>query len=266
MKRLTQKSILNKTVFLLFAVLFISCSKSFIETRPITEFSSLQSHLLKRQDFLFTHNFKIKFKTSVNIDGKENRLNGRIVTNTDSLISINLISSALGIEVAQIHFTKDSLFLLNKIEKTCFSGSYNDVAKYSYIDYHTVYCLLTNSYSGYQSNSLNSDNCNYLSNLQRFIINEKTDSANLQNFITTYLDNKGNLERTERKSYKGDFLRINYSNFALDYAFPKELHFTTYVKREKFEMTFLIESISTIKNAEYQNFKPLMKNYKPIEL
>lgn len=271
---------MNKSAILLFAFSLCSCSKHFTETRQITDFSTLQSHIQKRQDYLSSHNLKIKFKSWIESDGKEIKLSGKILTYSDSCIYINIISSTLGIEVSQFHFKRDSLIFINKIDKSYFSGSYNDLGKYLNINFQTVYSFLTNTYLGPNQVSFTSDNCSFVQDFQRFIVNDNYENATNSKFVTSQFDNYGNLQRTECKSMDGGFLRVNYSNFVLDYAFPSQLTFTIYSKvekidaftsksyftNEKSEFNLLIENIEVVKKVEYQNNTPSLKNYKPIEL
>lgn len=276
MKKSSLKNILNKSAILLFAFSLCSCSRHFTENRQITDFSTLQSHIQKRQNTLTFHNLKIKFKTTFNDNGKEQKLTGKILTYSDTCIYINLISSTFGIEVGQIHLKTDSLIFINKIDETYFSGSYSDLRRYLNINFQSIYSFLTNTYLGPNQVSFNSDNCSLVPDFQRFIVNDKYDVENNSRFVTSQFDNYGNLERTESKSMDGSFLRFNYSNFVLDYAFPKQMTFTTYVKyekinatslksqivNEKFEQTLLIESVEILKKSENNYSAPSLKNYK----
>lgn len=266
MKKSIHKSILNKTAILLFVFSFCSCSKHFTETRQITDFSSLQSHIQKRQNLLKGRNIKIKFKTSFNYDGKENKLSGKILTYSDTSIYVNVISSTLGFEVAQIRFKTDSLIFINKIDKSYFSGVYGDIGKYLNINFQTIYSLLTNSYLCPDNISFTSDNCNFISDYQIFRVNDKYDDEKNGRFVTSQFDKYGNLQLTECKSLDGGFLRVNYSNFVIGFGFPNQLSFTTYIKKNKIESTLFIESIEIAKKADYQNSSPSLKNYKLIEL
>ena len=70
--------------------------------------------------------FSAKFNLDLIIDKKKNSVTGQIRMKKDSCIWITL-SPALGIEMARLLITTDSVKFINRINKTYFTGDYNQV-------------------------------------------------------------------------------------------------------------------------------------------
>ena len=265
MKKLRRVSILNKTVFVLL-LLFCSCSKSIVNTRQVTDFSGLESKTIKRQKFITSNNLRIKFKTTVELDGKENKLTGKIYALSDTCLFLNVMSSTLGIEVGQLRMNKDSVLMINKIDKTYFSGTYADFKSRFDTNFKQFYSLLTATYMRKDSVLFNSSNSNYLPDLQRFVVNDVSSNSENKTFLTTIFDRYGNIWRTEYKSFDGNFFRANYSNFALDYGFPSELTLNVTVKGKKYDLTIYFENVSVIKESAFPEMKKSLAKYKRVAL
>ena len=252
MKKLCQGSILS-SILLLF--LFCSCSKSVIVSRRVTDFSSLEAKVKKHHDFISSNNLKIKFKTFIEIDGKENKLSGRIFALSDTCIYLNIMSSTLGIEVAQMLMTRDSVIIINKVEKNYYSGNYTDLRKAYNVNFRTLYSFFTSSYLS-DSICFNSSNTNHQPNFQRFIVNTILSEDDCKSFVTSIFDGYGNLGSTEYKSCNGDIFRAIYSNFALSFGFPEEMVLTSVVKGKKSEFRIQFENVSVVNdNVPQMNLK-----------
>ncbi len=253
MKKLCQGSILS-SILLLF--LFCSCSKSVIVSRRVTDFSSLETRIKKHHDFISSNNLKIKFKTFIEIDGRENKLSGRIFALSDTCLYLNVMSSTLGIEVAQVLMTQDSVTIINKVEKNYYSGNYNDLKKVYNVNFRTLYSFFTSSYLFSDSICFNSSNTNYQPNFQRFIVNSILSEDDCKSFVTSIFDEYGNLGSTEYKSCNGDIFRAIYSNFALSFGFPGEMVLKSVVKGKKSEFRIQFENISVVNgNVPEMNLK-----------
>ena len=263
MKKLHLESILSKTALFL-VLLFCSCSKSIVSTRQVTDLSGLESKIVKRQKFITSSNLKIKFKTSVELDGKENKLTGKIYALSDTCLFFSVMSNTLGIEVGQLRMNHDSVLMLNRIDKTYFSGSYADFKKVFDASFGLFYSLFTATYLC--KDSVNSSNANYLTDLHRFVVNDVKLADNEKSFLTTIFDGYGNIWRTEYKSYDGNFLRANYSNFALDYGFPVEMVLSSTVKGRKYDLTIYFENVSVIKESAFPEMKKSLGKYKRMVL
>ena len=245
MKKLCQGSILS-SILLLF--LFCSCSKTHIGSRQITDFSSLEAKVKKQHDFKSSNVLKIKFKTVIETDGRENKLTGRIFSFSDTCLYVSVMSSSLGIEVAQALMKTDSITVINKYEKNYFSGTYADFRNVLGADFKVIYSFLTSTYLS-DTISFNSSNTNYQPSFNRFIVNTTLSENSNKSFVTTIFDGYGNLASTEYKSYNGDIFRAIYSNFALSYGFPAELVLTSVVKGKMNEIKILFENVSVVNGS-----------------
>lgn len=258
MKKLFRESILS-SVILLF--LFCSCSKIHISSRQITDFSGLEAKVKKQHDFKSSNILKIKFKTVIETDGRENKLTGRIFSFSDTCLYVSVMSTSLGIEVAQAVLKSDSVTIINKYEKTYFSGSYADIKELR-SDFKAIYSFLTSTYLS-DSISFNSSNTNYQPNFNRFIVNTTLLENSNKSFVTTIFDGYGNLASTEYKSYNGDIFRAIYSNFALSYGFPAEMVLTSVVKGSKSEYKILFENVS-VANGNLPDLNLKVDRYKRV--
>ena len=232
MKKLRLENTLSKAA-LLSLLVFCSCSKSIVNTRQVNDFSGLQSRTIKRQNFLASNNLKIKFKTSVEIDGKENKLSGKIYALSDTCLFLNVMSSSLGIEIGQLRMNQ-------------------------------FYSFITASYFKRNSIFFNSSNASYITDLQRFIVNDNCSNSQTKSFLTTIFDRYGNIWRIEYKSFDGNLFRANYSNFVLDYGFPSELVLSAKVKGAKYEFTVYFENVNVIKESAFPEMKKSLGKYKRV--
>lgn len=265
MKRLNLESILSKAAIFFF-LLFLSCSKSIVSNRQVTDLSGLESKVIKRQQFISSNDLKIKFKSVVEIDGKENKVTGRIFVLSDTCIFLNIMSSALGIEVGQMLMTPDSVIVLNKIEKNYYSGKYSDFKNIFVGDFNFFYSLFTSTYLGIDTIMLNNSNVNYVSDMQRFIVSDMTIKNDCNLYLTTIFDRYGNVWRTDYKNCDGNFFRVNYSNFALNYGFPVELNLTSTINGKKSELTIFYENVSFAKDFHFPDIRTALKKYKRVTL
>ena len=263
MRKLRLVNTLSKAAILLVLV-FCSCSKSIVNTRQVTDFSGLESKTIKRNKFLASNNLKIKFKTTVEFDGKENKLSGKIYALSDTCLFLNVMSSSLGIEIGQMRMNKDSVFVINKIDKTYFSGTYADFKSKFDTNFEQFYSFLTASYLWKDTVSFSSLNANYIADLQRFVVNDVSSDNGNKTFLTTIFDRYGNVWRLEYKSFDGNFFRANYSNFALNYGFPCELALSAKMKGNKYDFTIYFENVSVIKESAFPEMKKSLGKYKRV--
>jgi hypothetical protein len=120
------RSYLNKKVFrhlnflaLLFIIFsFISCNpaRKIIKQPVKEEGADYVFELLKKNELKYQW-LCGKFSASIDIDGKEHSINGQVRTRKDSIIWVTL-SPALGIEIARILISQDSVKFLNRIDNT----------------------------------------------------------------------------------------------------------------------------------------------------
>jgi len=131
-------------LFLFFGISISAC-KSTRKTikEPIKEegadflFSKLKENELKFEWF------SAKFSLDLLIDKKKNSFRGQIRMRKDSAIWISF-SPALGIEMARLLITNDSIKFINRINKTYFLGDYQFVNQFlgTNVDYDVLQSIL----------------------------------------------------------------------------------------------------------------------------
>lgn len=154
---------------MLVALLFIvasSCSATRkIIKEPLKEqgteylFKNLKEHELKY------HYFAAKFSASFTENKKETQITGQIRIKRDSLIWVS-ISPLMGIEMARLLITNDSIWFINRMDNTYFSGNLEYINKLinSSLDFDMVQSFLTgNDFSRYENTSFKGgiDNSEY---------------------------------------------------------------------------------------------------------
>lgn len=122
----------------------VSCksSRSVIK-EPIKEYGAdYLFEKLKENELKFDW-FSAKFNIDLIIDKKKNSLSGQIRMRRDSVIWITL-SPALGIEMARLIITNDTVKFLNRINKTYFIGDENIVNDFldSNVDFDVIQSIL----------------------------------------------------------------------------------------------------------------------------
>lgn len=111
--------------------------------------------MMKENESLF-ETFSAKALIILNNNGKSIELKANIRMKQDSVIWVS-ISAGIGIEVARIALTKDSVLFINRLEKTYFAGNYNFVDDMinAKVDFDIVQALLTgNDFKWYDYQNL----------------------------------------------------------------------------------------------------------------
>ena len=253
---------LNRTLAFFLVVLIISCSKSISKTRPVSDLPALQTKIEKRHQFFTSNSIKYKFKSVVSLAGKENKIVGKVSVFTDSSLHINILSYSVGVELAQLFINTDSVFIVNKIDKEYYSGSCTDFA--DIFDFSLCYSIFSNSYFG---NYVSTSNSHYLPDFKKFIVNDLYKSDSVSNyFVSTQFDSFGNVEKIDYKSYDGNYLKVNYSNFVANYNFPAEIVLVASFRKKSFELKMNVDNVDLLKNKSSIHYKPLIENYKKREL
>ena len=146
------KSILLLT--LLFALFMASCrSARSVIKEPIKEYGAdYLFEKLKENELKFDW-FSAKFNLDLVIDNKKNSLSGQIRVRKDSVIWLSF-SPALGIEMARLIITTDTVKFINRINKTYFSGDENIVNDFldSNIDFDVIQSILLGNDLTYYEN------------------------------------------------------------------------------------------------------------------
>jgi len=131
-------------LLIFFIVLFNSCKtpRSIIK-EPIKEYGAdYLFDKLKENELKFDW-FSAKFKLDMIIDKKNTSFSGQLRMRKDSVIWITF-SPALGIEMARLIITADSIKFINRINKTYFIGDYYLVNDFldSNVDYDVLQSIL----------------------------------------------------------------------------------------------------------------------------
>lgn len=131
-------------LLLSFFLILISCktSRNTIKV-PLKEYGAdYLFDRLKENELKFQW-FSAKFNLDLIIDKKKTSVTGQVRMKKDSVIWITL-SPALGIEMARLLITNDSVKFINRINKTYFTGDYTKVNTFleANIDYDVFQTLL----------------------------------------------------------------------------------------------------------------------------
>ena len=266
MKKLPLRSILSSLAIFLIVFTF-SCSRSVVtKQRPITDITALQKKTLKACNTVSKSNIRLKFKTTIEFDGKNHHLNGRIFLLSDTCVFVSVMSPAIGIEVARLFANTDSVLFINKTDKTFFSSDYDQFFNHYGLNFKLLYSIFSASYIDCDSVKFLSSNTQYFADMGYFVTSKVYYHDNSKSFSNTFFDSFGHIVRTEYKSANSDFLRVNYSNFALKDGFPGKMTLTLGVGGTKKEMEITIEEFSQLKKENIPNMKTDTRKYKRIYL
>lgn len=143
------KGFLKYLCFIVTAFIVVSCAttkdiKVRKKVRPLSD-NKLFMHVVDSSLDYSALYFK-KFSVSVNNNGKKNTYKGLMKIQRDSAIWISM-TAPLGIEVARILITRDSVKLIDRYHKEYFVGDFNLIAsKFNNdFDFFTIQSILTNS-------------------------------------------------------------------------------------------------------------------------
>ena len=146
-----------KIVFFIAVLTFTSCKtqRSIIKAPLKIEGEQYLLERMTRAETKYAF-FNAKCSISV-IDDKKNKMdfNGQLRIQKDSVIWISM-SPALGIEVARLIITQDSIKFINRLDKTYFDGDFSLANSYftTTIDYDILHSLLTgNDLNFYEDDS-----------------------------------------------------------------------------------------------------------------
>ncbi|MCD4665764.1 MAG: DUF4292 domain-containing protein [Bacteroidales bacterium] len=131
-------------IFLLLSFIFVSCkSTRHVIKEPIKEYGAgFLFEKLKENELQFDW-FSAKYKLDLVIDKKKTSFNGQIRMHKDSVLWISF-SPVLGIEMARLFITTDSVKFINRINKTYFLGDYQFVSDFldANVDFDIIQSIL----------------------------------------------------------------------------------------------------------------------------
>lgn len=231
-------SILNLTLF--------SCGKKDEKEKIKPEKVKKIVQVLKNNEIEYNTVFIKKLSIDFNDQNKHLKAKGYIKSIKDSMITISIVPF-LGIEMARIYLRKDSIFVLNRLEKTTYVNSYkyfNDIYKMN-ISLNDIQKLILNSfklfdelYNSKYTGKTSINNGNHVIEINdvfnyKLIISGETnklkstsiiDEKNNVQFIINYLGYKPirlkevptKIEAFLNNDGHKYLLKLNYSNIEID--------------------------------------------------
>lgn len=150
-----QTTPLRYLFILLIGLIFLSSCKSTrsVIKEPIKEYGAdYLFDKLKENELKFEW-FSAKFNLDLIIDKKKNSFRGQLRMRKDSAIWVSF-SPALGIEMARLLITEDSVKFINRINKTYFAGDYRVVNNFlgTNVDYDILQSIILGNDLTYYEN------------------------------------------------------------------------------------------------------------------
>ena len=257
-------------------VIIASCktNRSIIK-EPLKEYGAEYLFNKLKENELSFQWLSAKYKLDLLIEKKKTSFNGQLRMRKDSAIWISL-SPALGIEMARILISEDSIKFINRINKTYFVGDYPSINRMlgTNIDFDVIQSLLIgNDLTYYDDGKFRAsyDSKEYhlvtagRSKLKKHVKNEEDESRiYIQNIYLnpeTFKITAMKIKEVKKESIKLDAV---YSNFelVLDQLFP---HYVTYdISADSPILTEV--SYSKVKIDETQRFPfNISSKYSPIQ-
>lgn len=269
---------LRLLLLLLFTTTFIGCKldRKLIKEpiKPKEDGLVYAFDNLKQNEVAF-ETLNIRFSASITINKKTNNFNGQIRILKDSIIWMS-ITPALGIELARVYITPDTIKLINRLDSEYFTGTFdflNSMFKTS-IDYDILQAyLIGNDFSYYENNKfkITVNNMQYLlSTVGRHKLrkaereNIDKNKVMLQNIWLdprTYKITKMMLkELEENKRLESSYLEFNIFNNQL---FPTNISIDICSQNDKIKLNLNYSKVTIDENinfpftipAKYQNIK-----------
>lgn len=264
--------------FILWAVMITamySCSPSKRVIRaPLKEqgadylFENLKKNELK-YDYL-----SARFSASFVKDKNKTAFSGQIRIHRDSLIWIS-ISPALGIEMARILISNDSIYYMNRIEGSYFVGSFDYINTLinSTLDYDMLQAFLTgNDFSFYENSSFKAgiDNHEYKlmttdrRKLRKYVRNNREISIPIQNIWLDAETFKISRVMVRELALNGRKLEGRYQYVLLDgQLVPEKMYFQLETQDSKNSIEVNYSKVSTLGELQFP-FK-IPEKYRRVE-
>ena len=258
------------SIFLILSILLLSCkTKEKISQKQISELSSIYDRL--SDNYLDYQSLYIKSSISFNKKKKSLKLKSSIKILKDSLIIVSL-SPGLGIEAARIKFTKDSIFILDRMSSQLTKAGYKyllDSMNIS-VDFLDVQSILTNELLIYPKDKT-------LALKEQFVhhFRIKTQEPDLQLYSKS-LSNIEQLITVDRQNYRIKSTKINeldnqrYLNIEYIDLFsdefkniPKSIDIYSYTKTDK--VSIHLNYTKVVKNKQLSFSFKVPSKYKVIK-
>jgi len=230
---------------------------------------------VKENEFVY-NTLSIKYSSKINLNGKENNVNGLIRIKKDSAIWIS-VSPGFGVEVMRILASPDSVKLLNKLNTTYFAGDYSYLNKlFNFkFDYNSLQSIFTNEFFTYNLKEKKNPITNFTSKIEsnKYFLqslpksNSKedvlTNSPVMQQIIVSPKDFK--ITKILLFDYiKNRTLQVDYSNFEdiEENSLPKNIDFRFNTNQKKSIINLKYNKVVVNKKLKMP-FK-ISKKYLPI--
>lgn len=260
-KKLKAKVLSNSLIIILLTVFFYACST--IKSSVSNINSSNTNELFDNASKLYKNKLLVTFKADAVINNKKQSLGGKIHFINDTSVYINVVSATLGFEIARIYFTGDSVYYIDKINKTyyfgfankfnnaikiplnghiinkLFSGKIIDFSRKNDTDYKLWNLSINDNYlkCTYFADSVNKNN---YSNIYYNITNQIVNINSLANVITANYFEKNT----------GQKLEINYNSYSGKSKLPNS-----------FTILYTNTNINFVINVNYKDISKLKTNY-----
>lgn len=191
-----------------------------------------------------------RFSVNFKIGDDSHKLSGLLRIKKDSLMWIS-VKLPLGIEVARILFSQDSLKFINRHDKTYFISDYNFFKQKFGVElnYNALQAIFTNSEFVYNGSS---------NDLYSFDNYRDTINYNLENFTEREIKRnlkKGKLITYQKTKVSPQFFKINQQNI-INYSLSHTLNIG-YNKFEKIEQQDFPKELKISAKSDKENAKPL---------
>ena len=216
------KRLMRFAGFVLFAVLatLVSCSPIREAVTPEPAKHSLHETLsgLKQNETSFTF-LNTRFSGSANIEGVDYSISGTLRIKNDSAIFVS-VSPLLGIEIARLLVTPDTLKLVNRLDNTFYAGNMEIINKIlgTCLDFQMLQALLTgNDFNHFSSSGFNvsEDNGNIVLFTQNRYPLDNTECNHFQHRILLNSQTFRIMENLLHDPESRRSLQVKYHGFSL---------------------------------------------------
>ena len=233
-----KKNISNKLFLLIIIVLAFGCKtkKLIVLPPPVVNQEVIEIdkkpenlNLLKSKDLIF-NTLALKGKADLEINGEQNNVTMNIRIQKDKKIWVIITAAGGIVEVARAMITPDSLFLLNKLEKTYTKKPFSYI--YEFTNKQINFDLLQAVLSGNSVPDFMNTKSNLIQENGVWILNGSNEDLAYQSIFNTLL--KVN-ETTLNDAKAGQAFKVSYGKYTpLNNAlFPSSLNINTLSGKKK---------------------------------
>jgi len=250
-------------LFLITIFLLSSCwtSKN-ITTEPTPVSPAVYFLDSVKSNYLDFNTLSIKYNSKFESEKKNLSFSGQIRIKHDSIIWIS-VSPAMGIEAMRLVFTPDSVMLLNRIDNSYLTDSYDIVTKYTQteINFKFLQSLFLNELIPYKYNAdvkvldnyiVNSDSSHIILTNNNSNINDSLNKT-IVHIISILKDIKkvDNISTYDNASNRN--IKINYSEFENEEGkqFPTNINLVLKNKADFINLSIKYSKITNDKNLNF---------------